>query len=145
MQDVTYRPAFRSDCRTIAERYHISSDGVADYIWASLAQPEEDNLDVGQRRYEQGDSVFSYTNCTIVELEGRIIGMLVAFPMMEDSGEGVGDDTVDPVLAPHSTLEEPGSCYICCMAMFPCDGGRGPGAICCGWPGSMRVNWSWIK
>jgi hypothetical protein len=45
----TLRPARKSDCRRIAELYRISSDGVADYIWAKLAEPGEDVLDVGRR------------------------------------------------------------------------------------------------
>ena len=39
----------------------------------------------------------------------------------------MSDDAVDPVLAPYRTLEEPGSDYICCMAMFPRYRGRGAG------------------
>jgi hypothetical protein len=47
------RPARKSECLRIAELYRISSDGVADYIWTKLAQPGEDILDLGRRRYER--------------------------------------------------------------------------------------------
>lgn len=118
------RPATRADCRDIASLYRIASDGVADYIWDKLAAPGEDLLDVGQRRYEREDSVFSFRNATIVEDNGRTIGMLVAFPMTSDP------DYVeeDPVLAPYSVLEEADSYYICAMAVIPECRGVGVGS-----------------
>ncbi len=120
---VILRPAEKSECRTIASLYSISSDGIADYIWTKLAQPGENILDVGQRRYEREDSVFSYRNCTVVELAGVIAGMLVAFPLHADAGAVESD----PVLAPYSRLEEDNSYYICGMAVFPEHRGRGIG------------------
>ena len=114
--EVVLRPAEKSECRMIAALYSISSDGVADYIWTRL-------LDVGQRRYEREDSVFSYRNCTIVEVAGGIAGMLVAFPLHSD-GDAV---ETDPVLVPYSRLEEDNSYYICGMAVFPEHRGRGIG------------------
>ncbi len=71
LNEFTIRPAVKSECRTIAELYRISSDGVAEYIWTKLAEPGEDLLDVGQRRYEQEDSVFSYRNCSMVDRKGE--------------------------------------------------------------------------
>ncbi len=117
------RPARRQDCRTIAELYSISSDGVANYIWTKLAAPGEDIVDVGARRYEQEDSNFSYRNCIIAELDGSAAGMLVAFPMIVDPAHV----EEDPVLVPYSRLEEDGSYYICGMAVFPEYRGRGVG------------------
>ncbi len=122
--DVAFRPATKGDCRDIAALYRISSDGVADYIWTKLAGPDEDILDVGQRRYEQEDSVFSYRNCTIVESAGQIAGMLVAFPMHVDPQ---AEAEADPVLRPYSELEEDNSYYICGMALLPVFRGQGIG------------------
>jgi len=118
-----FRPARKEDCPSIAALYSISSDGVADYIWTRLAEPGEDILTVGQRRYEREDSVFSYRNCTIIEDDGDVLGMLVAFPMHVSPGEA----ETDPVLAPYSRLEVDNSYYICGMALFPEHRGRGIG------------------
>ena len=107
------RPARKSECRRIAELYRISSDGVADYIWTKLAQPGEDILDVGRRRYEQEGTPFSYQSCKMVELHGSVVGMLVAFPMTVDEEY----KEADPVLVPYSVLEEDRSYYICGMAV----------------------------
>jgi len=111
---MTYRPARKEDCAAIASLYSISSDGVADYIWTKIAGPGEDILTVGRRRYEREHTAFSYQNCTMVECEGNVAGMLVAFPMHTGSSE----EETDPVLAPYSKLEEDNSYYICGMALF---------------------------
>jgi ribosomal protein S18 acetylase RimI-like enzyme len=121
--NITLRPARKSDSRRIAELYRISSDGVADYIWSKLATPGEDILEVGQRRYEREGTLFSYQNCKMVEREGEIIGMLVAFPMRVDA-EYV---ETDPVLVPYSVLEEDESYYVCGMAIEPAFRGQGLG------------------
>lgn len=119
---IEFRAAKKEESRIIAELYSISSEGVANYIWTKLAKPGEDILDVGERRYEREDSVLSYKNCTIVEVDGVIAGMMVAFPM-------VSDDEIDedPVLAPYSKLEEDNSYYICGVALYPEYRGRGIG------------------
>ena len=117
MQKPNYslRPARKSECRRIAELYRISSDGVADYIWTKLAQPGEDVVDVGRRRYEREGIPFSYQNCKMVELHGAVVGMLVAFPMEVDEEY----EEPDPILVPYSVLEEDHSYYICGMAVDP--------------------------
>jgi len=118
------RPGRKEDCGTIARLYSIASDGVADYIWTKLAEPGEDILEVGQRRYEREDTPFSYENCTVAELGGKLVGMLVAFPMHVDP---LHEET-DPVLAPYSKLEEDDSYYTCGVAVFPEYQGRGIGS-----------------
>ena len=125
-QSVVIGPAKRTECRIIASLYSISSDGVADYIWTSLAEPGEDILDVGERRYAREEGAFSYRNCTVAVHDDQIIGMLVAFPMHVDK-EGQSPET-DPVLAPYSVLEEDNSYYICGVALFPPYRGRGIGS-----------------
>lgn len=99
MNEMIFRPAKKEECRMIAALYRISTDGVADYIWTTLAQPGEDILDVGQRRYEQEDSVFSYKNCVVAELEGKIAGMMVGYPIKIDKTEDISK--LDPVLVPY--------------------------------------------
>jgi len=122
---IKLRSATKADCGTIAALYSISSDGVADYIWTTLASPGEDILDVGQRRYEREDSVFSYKNCVVVEKDKKVVGMLVSFPIL--FSDTSADDEVDPVLAPYSKLECNNSYYICGMAVLPEYRGQGIG------------------
>ncbi len=123
---VAYRPARRGECRLIAGLYSISSEGIADYIWSTLARPGETLLDVGQRRYEQEESVFSYCNCTVACIEDRVAGMLVAFPTPVTPPDN--DTNIDPVLLPYRRLEADNSYYICGMAVLPEYRRRGIGA-----------------
>ncbi len=119
-----FRPAQQSDCLAIATLYSISSDGVADYIWTTLAEPGEDLLDVGQRRYERENSAFSFQNCTVATVNDNIVGMVVAFPMEVDENAASEED---PVLAPYSKLELDDSYYICGVAVLPTYRNRGIG------------------
>ncbi len=119
------RPARKSECRTIARLYAISSDGVSEYVWTREAQAGEDILDVGQRRYEREDSVFSYKNCTLAVLGDAIAGMMVAFPV--NAGDAPSAPDPDPVLAPYAQLEVRPSFYVCGVALFPEYRGRGIG------------------
>jgi len=86
--------------------------------------PDEDILDVGRRRYEREDTCFSYQNCTVAEVAGKVVGMLVAFPMHVDPTE----EQSDPVLAPYAILEEDDSYYICGVALFSAARGQGVGS-----------------
>jgi len=117
VERIQFRPARREDSRTIAELYRLSSDGVADYIWSRLAEPGEDILDVGARRYTRENTDFSYQNVTLALVNGRIAGMFAAY-VIGPSATDAPDD-VDPVLAPYMKLEQPNSFYISGMALFP--------------------------
>ena len=125
--ETRFRPARKEDCRTIAELYRISSDGVADYIWRKLAELGEEHIEVGKRRYAREDTVFSYRNCTVAGRNGEVIGMLVTFTVEPDPDVGDPTEEVDPVLKPYGELERPGSFYICGMALFPEYRGEGLG------------------
>lgn len=118
------RPARKEDCATIAALYRVASAGLADYFWTNITEPEESILTVGRRRFERDDSVFSYRNCTVVEDEGKAVGMLFAFPMHAQSS---GEES-DPVLVPYRKLREDNSYYICGMALSPEYRGHGIGA-----------------
>lgn len=125
---LTLRPARKPECRTIAELYRISSDGVADYIWTMLAEAGEDPLDVGERRYAREHTDFSYQNVTIAESDGTIAGMLAAYAMGPPAGPGDEFDfDIDPVLLPYHRLEQPLSYYVSGMAVYPEYRARGIG------------------
>jgi ribosomal protein S18 acetylase RimI-like enzyme len=123
---VTFRTARKDDCRSIAQLYRISSDGVADYVWTTLARPGEDILDVGEKRYSGEDTNFSYKNCMIAESGGEVAGMLAVFPMPEPD-KNVSHSASDPVLTPYSKLELYNSYYIAGMAVYPEYRGKGIG------------------
>lgn len=128
IDELIFKPALKKDSRIIAELFSISSDGVADYIWTQIAIEGEDILDIGQKRYEREDSVFSYKNCTVAEIDGNIVGMLVAFPMFAEPSKDLSN--TDPVLIPYEKLEleEDNSYYVCGVAVFEEYRGMGIGS-----------------
>lgn len=122
-EQLTIKPAVKSQSRLIAGFYAISSDGVANYVWSKLAEPGEDLVDVGAKRYARENTNFSYQNCKLAEINDEPVAMLVAFPMHIDP------DYVeeDPVLKPYSMLEEDDSYYICGVAVDERYRGQGIG------------------
>jgi ribosomal protein S18 acetylase RimI-like enzyme len=115
--EARFRPATRADARDIALFYRMASDGVSDYVWSLLAEPGEDLLDVGTRRYERENTAFSYENCEIAELDGKVAGMLFGYRM--DPPEPDAEPVDDQVLKPYAELELPNSFYISGIAIQP--------------------------
>jgi ribosomal protein S18 acetylase RimI-like enzyme len=115
--EARFRPATRADARHIALFYRMASEGVSDYVWSLLAEPGEDLLEVGTRRYERQNTAFSYENCEIAELDGAVAGMLFGFRM--DPPEPDAEPESDPVLKPYAELELPNSFYIAGIAIQP--------------------------
>jgi ribosomal protein S18 acetylase RimI-like enzyme len=116
--NVTFRAATKEDSRTIAELFSISSDGVVDYVWSTLAPeyPGLEPVEIGAVRYAREEGNFSYTNCVLAEREGRVVGQLCTYPVVASTEEP--DEPVDPVLEPYGRLEIPGTLYISSLALF---------------------------
>jgi ribosomal protein S18 acetylase RimI-like enzyme len=119
--EAIFRPASRDDCYKIAELFRISSGGVAEYVWSTLAPqyPGRTPLEIGARRYASEEGTFSYKNCTVAELGGEVIGMMHAYLMEDGPAQEDPREPMDPVLEPYSRLEVTGSYYISGMAVFP--------------------------
>jgi ribosomal protein S18 acetylase RimI-like enzyme len=125
LDKVTFRLATKEDSRAIAELFRISSDGVVDYVWMTLAPeyPGLEPVEIGAHRYAREEGNFSYTSCVVAEREGEVIGQLCAYPEVASAEEP--DEAVDPVLRPYARLEIPDTLYISSLAVF--DGFRGMG------------------
>lgn len=121
------RPARKDESGTIAELFEISSDGVASYVWTTLQAdyPGLPLLEIGRRRYEREGTAFSYQNCLMAEDQGRVLGMMHAFPI--EPSDDAAPAPVDPVLKPYAELEAPGTLYIAGIAVWPEFRGRGVG------------------
>ncbi|WP_298920956.1 GNAT family N-acetyltransferase [uncultured Roseobacter sp.] len=111
---VRLRPARREDTQAIARLFLMSSDGLAAYIWSRLAEPGADLVATGGARYARENTAFSYQNCHLAEVDGKVAGMLHAFEMTASAAV-----ETDPVLRPYAELEDPGSLYIAGLAVFP--------------------------
>jgi ribosomal protein S18 acetylase RimI-like enzyme len=115
---VTFRAATREDSGKIAELFRISSDGVVEYVWSTLAPeyPGLEPLEIGAVRYAHEEGNFSYTNCVVAEREGEVVGQLCTY--LVESGAEMTDEPADPILEPYERLEIPGTLYISSLAVF---------------------------
>lgn len=125
------RPATVDDAREIARLIAISSDGVAVIEWAETAEAEGvEPLDIGERTYRNMEGNYSWRNCTIVEKNGKVAGMLLAFGMpAAEARDPRQRPTIDDanIFAPYMYLEEPDSWYVCGVALYPEHRGHGLG------------------
>lgn len=130
-REYSFRAATVEDARDIARLIAISSDGVAVIEWAEAAVTEGvEPLDIGERTYRNPDGEYSWRNCTIVEKDGEVAGMLLAFGMPKGKARDprlrpTSDDA--NVFAPYMYLEEPDSWYVCGVALYPEHRGQGLG------------------
>ena len=90
-EKASIRRATRDDVYEIARLFMISSDGLAPYIWNKKRAPDTDVLDHGAARYRRDDADFSWQNCLLAEVDGRVAGMAHAF-LMETDGTDPEDD-----------------------------------------------------
>ncbi len=127
----TIRPATVADARDIASLIAISSDGIAMIEWVEEAVAEGlEPLDIGERTYRNPDGDYSWRNCTMVEKDGKVAGMLLAFGMpageARDPRQRPSIDDAN-IFAPYMYLEEPDSWYVCGVALYPEHRGQGLG------------------
>lgn len=117
------RPATANDAKDIAELIVISSDGVALIDWAEQAETQQCHpLDIGERTYRQDHGNYSWRNCTIVEVDAKVAGLLLTFALPDGPKRkvtGRPSSNAENVFAPYMYLEEPNSWYICGVAVYP--------------------------
>jgi GNAT superfamily N-acetyltransferase len=125
MSPLHVRPARRSDCVDIARLVVMSSDGIAEYIWAPHVIGRNSLISVGTQRCARDGVPFSYQNCLIAEEGGRIAGSLhaVAIPAPFDEDERISDP--DPVLRQLLDFSDLGSLEIRGLAVYPEFRGQG--------------------
>lgn len=114
---IRFRKANIADCSHIVSLYSMASDGIANYVWSTMAGPGENPEEVGLRPYQRENILYSYLNCIIAETNNQVIGMMLSYPM--HIGSDPDFDAYDPVLLPYARLEEDNSYYISAMAVYP--------------------------
>jgi len=125
------RAATMEDALDIARLIAISSDGVAKIEWQQQADQQGCTaIDIGEQSYRSSEGNYSWKNCTIVEMDGQVAGMLLTFACSDSEMRDPNNRptaTADNVFAPYMYLEEPDSWYICGVALYPEYRGRGIG------------------
>jgi ribosomal protein S18 acetylase RimI-like enzyme len=127
--DPIIRPAAPEDARSLAELVNMAGEGLALYLWGTMAEPGEDPWEIGRRRALRESGSFSWHNATILEVEGRAAACLIGYPL-PDEPEPIDYATLPAMFVPLQELENlaPGTWYVNVLATYPEHRGRGYGA-----------------
>jgi ribosomal protein S18 acetylase RimI-like enzyme len=120
------RPATRADAAAVARFIDMAGHGLPYHLWSLVAAPGEEPWAVGVRRTASGTDDFSWTNATMLQVGGKVVGCLLGYPL-EATPEVLDATAMPPHLAPILELEAEasGSWHIGFLAVVP--GWRGQG------------------
>ncbi len=132
VQEAAIRPALSSDAEAMARLIEIAGAGIPSYLWSTMAEPGETPLDVGIKRALRQSGSFSYTNGLMATVNGKVVGMVLAYPLNAPTPSDLAALGDIPLLfRPFIELEyeAPGSFYINALAVFLGWRDRGLGSL----------------
>jgi len=97
------RRAEKSDAEFLAPLVNRASEGLALYLWETLAEPGQSAQGFGLERIKSEDSGISFSNAWVAEVDGRPSGCLIAY-RKPDAPEDLEND-VSPLFHPLMELE----------------------------------------
>jgi len=131
---MTVRDAARTDCAKLAQLINFAGEGLPLYLWRQMAGAGEDPWEIGRQRAARDSGGFSYRNSIVAEVDGKIAGALVGYPVA-DEPEAVDPANTPAMFVPLTELENlaAGTWYINAVATFPEARGRGVGSELMRW------------
>ncbi len=113
------RPAHQDDAENIARLADIAGEGFPGAVWQSTADSGKSALAVGIDKAASDTGIYSYTNATIAEVDGKIAGMSVSY-LLADTPEII-DEQMHPMYRPMVKLENEAleTRYVSMLATFP--------------------------
>jgi ribosomal protein S18 acetylase RimI-like enzyme len=123
------RDARKSDCVDLARLIDIAGEGLASYLWEQMAGPGEGPWEIGRQRAARETGSFSYRNSVVAEVDGRIVGTVIGYPVPEEP-EAIDLASTPPMFVPLQDLENlaAGTWYVNAVAVFPEARGLGVGS-----------------
>lgn len=118
---VSLRCATLEDARTVAHLIDIAGAGIATWLWSRAAEDGQDPLSIGAERVGHPDEDFSFRSAVLAERAGRVIGMVLGYPLVESRARGIaGLDDLPALLRAMVELEvaAEGGFYINALAVF---------------------------
>lgn len=131
---VEIRDARKNDCAELAQLIDIAGEGLAGYLWTQTAGAGEDPWEIGRQRAARDSGSFSYRNSVVAEVDGRLVGALVGYPVAAEP-EAIDIDSTPLMFIPLIELENlaAGTWYVNAVATFPDARGLGVGAQLMEW------------
>lgn len=128
IQNNQIRMAEAQDAPSLARLIDIAGEGIPEWLWRSMAEPNQTPLEFGELRAARETGGFSYRNSMVAECDGKIIGLLLGYVVATPDVSDIEtlQDLPSPI-RPFVELEHKsvGSFYINALAVFP--GRRGAG------------------
>ncbi len=126
-QILPIRAARPEDAPDLARLIDIAGGGIPTWLWAGMAAPGEEPIDVGTRRAMREEGGFSYRNALVADCGGAVRGMILGYRLAHLAQDEITG--APEVLRPFLELERevPESWYINAFALFESDRGRGTG------------------
>ena len=117
---VKLRDARKTDSAELAELVDIAGEGLPCYHWRQIAEPGQDPWEVGRERAARETGSFSYRNGVVAEVDGKIAGALIGYPVTAEP-EPIDTMNTPPMWIPLLELEgiAAGTWYINTVAVFP--------------------------
>jgi ribosomal protein S18 acetylase RimI-like enzyme len=110
--------ATRDDARDIARLTEMAGEGLPAVLWARSAGPGQTALDIGTARAARDSGDFSWRNCTLARVEGRVAAALLGYRI---PAEPVPLDDLPAEFRGLQELENlvPGAWYVNVLATYP--------------------------
>ncbi|TDQ83182.1 acetyltransferase (GNAT) family protein [Dongia mobilis] len=114
---IQLRPARPEDAEAIAHLTNLAGDGLPMALWQSLAGTGGDAMVIGSARIRRTGGAYSFTRTEIAELDGRVAGAIIDYPL------GLAPDPITPdtpsLVVPLNELENLvcGSWYVNILAV----------------------------
>ncbi len=137
MRDVTdlaspFRYATPADAAAMADLVHFASEGLALYLWTTIAPAGVDPWAIGRQRAESEAGRISHRNTILAEADGRVAAGAIGYPLADTPEPRLVD--APPIVIPLQELEDlaPGTWYVNVLAAYPDHRGKGYGAALLG-------------
>lgn len=129
LEQIIVRPATSSDAQDLAKLIDIAGEGIPHWLWSQNTAENRTPLEIGTERAQRESGGFSYKNARVAENAGRVLGMVLSYPIIEAPDEDI-DSLPDPI-APFVELEmkSAGTWYINALAVFPGHRSAGLGSL----------------
>jgi len=97
------RRATKSDAAFLVPLVDRASEGLSLHIWGTLAEPGQSAESFGLERVQSEDAGISYSNAWVSEIEGNLLGCVIAYKKPEVPEEL--EIEVSPLFEPMMVLE----------------------------------------
>jgi ribosomal protein S18 acetylase RimI-like enzyme len=125
----TFRPARISDASDLAVLVDSAARGLVAWLWTTLRSAGQSILEVGRDRIRVNtNSPSHFSNWTVAEIDGEVIGALTGY-MVPESDQSGGVSDLPEAFAPFLELEAlaVGTWFLMAVSVFPEHRGRGFG------------------